>query len=360
MPASLRPQPGIMDIALYEGGASTIAGMENPLKLSSNENPFGPSPAAVAAMGQLLSETHRYPSIDHADLRDAISGVYGLDAKRIICGVGSDEILSLLCYAYAGPGDEVLYTFHGFGIYKICALAAGATPVIAPERDRKVNVDELVAAITPKTRLIFIANPANPTGTMLGIDELTRLADALPETCALVLDGAYAEFADGYDGGKSIIDERSNVFMTRTFSKAYGLGGLRVGWGYGPQEMLDTLNRIRGPFNLSSIALAGATAAVKDRQWVEDCIAVNSDERARLVGGIRQLGLACDESQANFILVRFADEATADQVDAHFKENGIIVRAPKSYGLPECLRISVGTQADNTRVLDALSAWVER
>jgi histidinol-phosphate aminotransferase len=359
MTAPIRPQPGILDIALYQGGQSEIEGHAEPLKLSSNENPFGASPAAVEAMGKALSESHRYPSTDHAPLRAAIAETYELDPERVICGVGSDEILHFLCQAYAGPGDEVMYTHHGFGMYRISALAAGAMPVVVPEAERRVDIHAIVDGISPDTRLVFIANPANPTATMIETGEIERLADALPEQCLLVLDGAYAEFAEGYDGGKALVDKRENVVMTRTFSKAYGLGGLRVGWGYGPQHVIDTLNRIRGPFNLSGVALAGAEAAVRDREWVEECVRVNAVERARLADGLRQFGIACDESHANFVLARFENEAQADEADAHLKSRGIIVRAPKSYGLPECLRITVGRPEDNTRVLNALGAYMQ-
>lgn len=359
MTAPIRPQPGILDIALYQGGASKIEGHAEPLKLSSNENPFGASPAAVEAMGKALSESHRYPSTDHVELRAAIADVHGLDLDRVICGVGSDEILHLLCQAYAGPGDEVMYTFHGFGMYRISALAAGASPVVVPESDRHVDINAIVDAISPDTRLVFMANPANPTATMIETGDIAKLADALPEQCLLVLDGAYAEFAEGYDGGAALVDNRQNVVMTRTFSKAYGLGGLRVGWGYGPGHVIDTLNRIRGPFNLSGVALAGAEAAVQDREWVAECIRVNAVERARLADGLRQFGIACDQSHANFVLARFGSEAEADAADAHLKGQGIIVRAPKSYGLPDCLRITVGRTEDNTRVLNALGAFMQ-
>lgn len=358
MTAQIRPQPGILDIALYQGGASKIAGHADPLKLSSNENPFGPSPAAMQAMADAVADAHRYPSTDHAELRGALADLHGLEADNIICGVGSDEIIHFLCQCYAGPGDEVLYTQHGFGMYPIAAKAAGATPVQVAEVERAVDVDTLIAGITPATRLIFIANPSNPCATIIASGEITRLADALPDQCLLILDGAYVEFAEGCDGGKTLVEERNNVVMTRTFSKAYGLGGLRVGYGYGPRHVIDTLNRIRGPFNLSGIALAGATAAVKDVDWVAECLRVNAQERARLVGGLRQLGLACDDSYANFVLARFKDEAAADAADAHLKADGIIVRAPKSYGLPNCLRITVGRPEDNTRVLASLTALV--
>jgi len=356
-PVPIQPQPGILNINLYQGGISKLAGHGAPLKLSSNENPFGPSPKAVAAARDTIADLHRYPSTDHAALRDAIAEVHGLDAGRIICGVGSDEILTWLCQAYAGPGDEVLFTEHGFSIYRISAHAAGATPVEVPEADRVTDIDALIAGATARTRLVFIANPNNPTGTMVPLSELERLAEALPEQCLLVLDGAYSEYVEGYDGGAKLVEACQNVVMTRTFSKIYGLGGLRVGWGYAPQHVIDVLNRIRGPFNLSTTALAGAEAAVRDRDFVESCIRVNAEERARLIGGIRQLGIACDDSAANFVLARFADEAEADAANAHLNDLGIIVRQVKSYKLPEGLRITVGRPEDVTRVLDGLAQF---
>ncbi len=353
----MTPQPGIMQIALYQGGASHIDGVDDPLKLSSNENPFGPSEGAVKAIADAAAKAHRYPSTDHSALREAIADVHGLDAERIIIGVGSDEILTLLSMAYAGPGDEVLYPEHGFSLYRIIALAAGATPVVAAEKERCVDVDALLASVTPATRLVYLANPANPSGTLIAQTEVERLADSLPDQCLLVLDGAYAEFVEGYDGGAQMVAARENVVMTRTFSKIYGLGGLRVGWGYAPQQIIDVLNRIRGPFNMSGVALAGAEAAVRDQAFVAKCRDVNADERARLTGGLRQLGIACDESHANFVLARFVDEAEAQAADAHFKSQGILVRVVKGYGFPDALRITVGRPEDNTRVLEALRSF---
>ena len=353
----IRPQPGILDIALYQGGASKIAGHAAPLKLSSNENPFGPSPMAIAAARDTIADLHRYPSTDHAPLREAIAGIYGLDADRIICGVGSDEVLAWLAQAYAGPGDEVMFTEHGFSIYRIAALSVGATPVEVAETERTTDIDALIAAVTDRTRLIFVANPNNPTGTMVPLSGLERLAAALPDQCLLVIDGAYAEFVPDYDGGAALVAARDNVVMTRTFSKVYGLGGLRVGWGYGPQPVIDVLNRIRGPFNLSVTALAGAEAAVRDTGFIDACLRVNAEERARLTGGLRQLGIAVDDSHGNFVLARFADEAEADAADAHLKSAGIIVRQVKGYKIPEGLRITVGRPEDVTRVLDALATF---
>ncbi|MFY0692444.1 MAG: histidinol-phosphate transaminase [Paracoccaceae bacterium] len=354
---TITPQPGILDIALYQGGEAHVPGIADPVKLSSNENPFGPSPRALDAFRQAAGNLHVYPSTDHAGLRSAIGEVQGLDPERIICGVGSDEIISFLCYAYAGPGDEVLYTEHGFAMYRISALAAGATPVVAPEDNRTTDVDALLEACTERTRIVFIANPNNPTGTMISEEELARLADGLPEQALLVLDGAYAEYVDDYDAGQSVIDARENVFMTRTFSKIYGLGGLRVGWGYGPQAIIDTLNRIRGPFNLSSPALQAAEAAMRDTAYTDRCRAENTRMRAWLCEALDKLGVPSDPSFCNFILARFADAAEAEACDAHLKNRGLIVRRVGGYGLPNCLRITIGDATACKRVAAEVAAF---
>ncbi|MBF9029226.1 histidinol-phosphate transaminase [Rhodobacterales bacterium HKCCE3408] len=351
---TIRPQPGILDIAPYVGGASRIDGRADVLKLSANENPYGPPPSALAAMAEALPNLHRYPSTDHAPLREAIGEVHGLDPDRIVIGVGSDEVLQFIAQAYAGPGDEVIHTEHGFSLYPILAHAAGATPVSVPERERVVDVDAILDRVGPATRVVYLTNPGNPTGTRLPEDELARLASSLPTSCLLVLDGAYAEFSDGFDGGAALVDAYDNVVMTRTFSKVYGLGGLRVGWGYGPAEVIDTLLRIRQPFNMSTISLIGAEAAVRDRDFVARCLAANAEGRARLTGGLRQLGIACDDSHTNFVLARFADEAAADAAETTLKTAGIIVRRVKGYGFPEGLRITVGRPEDVDAVLATL------
>jgi len=350
----IAPQPGIMEIALYQGGASHLPGRAEVLKLSSNENPAGPPESARAALVAAAEALHRYPSTDHGALRQAIGRVHGLDPARIVCGVGSDEVLTFLCQAYAGPGDEVIHTEHGFAMYRISALAAGATPVEVPERARVVDVDAILAAVTERTRLVFIANPANPTGTMIPLEEAARLAAGLPESCLLVLDGAYAEYAAGYDGGAALVSEFGNVVMTRTFSKLYGLGGLRVGWGYAEEEIIGVLNRVRGPFNLSGPALAAAEAAVTDRGFAERTVAENARLRARMVAELRTMGLGCDESHANFVLVRFAGPEAALACEAHLRGEGILVRKTANYGLAEALRITVGLEADCERVLAAI------
>jgi histidinol-phosphate aminotransferase len=356
---TIRPQPGILDIALYVGGESTLAGHAEVLKLSSNENPFGPSPQALAAFEATARDLHRYPSTDHAALRAAIAEVHGLDPARIVCGVGSDEVLVFLVQAYAGPGSEVIHTEHGFAIYRIAALAAGATPVEVKERDRRTDVDAILAACTERTRLVFIANPNNPTGTMISAEEVARLAAGLPPQALLVLDGAYAEFVPGFDGHAGLVDARDDVVMTRTFSKIYGLGGLRVGWGYGPAHMVNVLNRVRGPFNLSTPALAAAEAAVRDTGFVARCLAENTANRAALTASLRAAGVACDDSAANFVLARFASPAEAEACDRALRAGGIIVRRVAGYGFPEALRITVGDAAACARVADAVDAFMK-
>lgn len=346
-----------MDIALYEGGQSAIEGRSDVVKLSSNENPFGPSPKAIEAYSRASRTLHRYPPTDHGALRKAIGEVHGLDPERIICGVGSDEIIHFLCQAYAGPGDEVLHTEHGFAMYRISAMAAGATPVEARENERVTDVGHLLDACTDRTRLVFIANPNNPTGTMIRGNELSRLADGLPKKALLVLDGAYAEFVDGYDGGAEIMEGRENVFMTRTFSKLYGLGGLRVGWGYGPKTIIDVLNRIRGPFNLGAAQLDAAEAAVRDRDYVAHCLAENQRMRAWMAEALAAIGVPSDTSCANFILARFHDEDEAAACDAHLKSEGIIVRRVAGYKLPHCLRITVGDEASCRRTVHAIAGF---
>ena len=355
----IRPQPGIMDIALYRGGSSRIAGRDDVVKLSSNENPFGAGDLARQAYMRAGHDLHRYPTTDHASLRAALAGHFGLDATRIICGAGSDEIISFLCQAYAGPGDEVLYSQHGFLMYRISALAAGATPVVAAERDRTTDVDALLAAVSERTRLVFIANPNNPTGTMIPLEDVARLAEGLPEQALLVLDGAYAEYAEGYDGGAALVDTRENVVMTRTFSKLFGLGGLRVGWGYGPQHVIDVLGRVRGPFNLSNVQLDVAEAALGDAAHIARSLSENARLRDWLAEKLNALGVATDRSLANFVLARFRDAEQAAACNAALLAEGLIVRQVESYGLPHALRITVGDESACRRVAHVIGAFME-
>ena len=357
MSNQIKPQPGILDIALYEGGKAQLPGVASVVKLSSNENPFGPSDKVREAFARSIHSLHRYPGTDHADLRAAIAEVHRLDPDRIICGAGSDEIITFLCQAYAGQRDEVVFTEHGFLMYRISSLAVGATPVEVPERERTADVDAILAACNRRTRLVFIANPNNPTGTMISAAEVARLADSLPPQALLVLDGAYAEYVEGYDGGAALVDARQNVVMTRTFSKIYGLGGLRIGWGYGPRHVIDVLNRIRGPFNLSTAQLEAAEAAVRDQEHVNKCRTENTRLRAWLAGALAELGVPSDTSMANFVLARFASQDEAEACDTFLQKQGLIVRRVGGYKLPHCLRITIGDEASCRQVAHAVAQF---
>jgi histidinol-phosphate aminotransferase len=335
----------VLDIAPYVGGESTAPGANRVIKLSSNENPSGPSPKAFDAYLDVVKGLALYPDGGHLGLRRAIAEVHGLEVDRIVCGAGSDELIALLCTAYAGAGDEVLYTQHGFLMYKLSALAAGATPVTAPERDLSTDVDALIAALTERTRLVFVANPNNPTGTMVGDAEIARLANALPPQALLVLDAAYAEYVRTpghdapHDGGAALVRARDNVVMTRTFSKIHGLAALRLGWAYAPEHVIDVLNRVRGPFNVASPALAAGEAVWRD--W--------------LTKEVRSAGFGVTPSQGNFILVDTGGRAP--QADAHLKSRGLIVRRMDGYGLPGHLRISIGDEEGCRAVADALRGF---
>ncbi|SPJ24958.1 histidinol-phosphate transaminase [Palleronia abyssalis] len=357
MSHAIEPKAGVLQIAPYQGGASSVPGVRDVVKLSSNENPAGPPEAARGVLRKVEHLLHRYPSTDHAELRRAIGEVHGLDPELIVCGAGSDELIHMLCTAYTGPGTEVIHTEHGFSMYRLSTLAAGATPICVPEHERKVDVDSILDAVNFRTRLVFVANPANPTGTMLGSNEVGRLAAELPENVLLVLDGAYAEYVDGYDGGAKLVQKRENVVMTRTFSKIYALGGLRVGWAYGPPHVIDVLNRVRGPFNLGTLQLAAAEAAVRDRDFVEKSRSENARMRTWMQKALAEIGVMSDTSTANFVLARFDSTEEAEACDDHLRREGLLVRRVGGYGLPNCLRITVGDEASCRRVVHAIAAF---
>ena len=356
------PRPGVLAIDPYVPGKSAAPGAGRTFKLSANETPLGPSPRAIKAVRDMADTLAIYPEGSSRKLREAIGARYGLDPARIVAGAGSDEILEMLALAYIGPGDEGLYSQYGFLEYKIVTLGAGGTPVVAPERHYTSDVDALLACVTERTRLVFIANPNNPTGTYLPAREVARLARALPKNAILVLDGAYAEYVerDDYDAGVALVDQLDNVVMTRTFSKIYGLAGLRVGWGYGSDHIVDALNRIRPPFNVSSLGSAASIAALEDVGHIEKAIAHNARWLPWLSREISALGLEVLPSVANFIAIRFPDThgLTAADADHFLTERGLILRAIKAYGMNEFLRLTVGVEEANELVVAALREFM--
>jgi histidinol-phosphate aminotransferase len=359
--AAITPRPGVMDITPYVGGESGAPGANRAVKLSANENPHGPSPAAIDAYRALADRLADYPDGGAVALRRAIGRAQGIDPARIVCGAGSDELIALLCKAYAGPGDTVVHSRHGFLMYSLSARAAGATPVAAPETDLTADVDALLAACDDRTRLVFLANPNNPTGTLLPAAEVTRLADGLPPHALLVLDAAYAEYVSesDYDGGLALALSRPNVAMTRTFSKIHGLAALRLGWMTGPAAVVDVMNRVRGPFNVSAPALAAGEAAIADHDYVARCAAQNEAWRDWLTKRLAAAGVPCTRSHGNFVLARFGAEgpASAAEADGWLKARGLIARRMEGYGLPEHLRVTVGDEAACRAVADAVDAF---
>jgi histidinol-phosphate aminotransferase len=358
------PRPGILDLAPYVGGEAKIAGVERPIRLASNESALGPSPKAVAAYRVLASEIHRYPEGSVEPLREAIGRQHGLDPARIVCGAGSDELIALLLRGYAGPGEEVLHSRHGFLIYSIGAMAVGATPVAAPERDLTADVDALLARVTPRTRMVFIANPNNPTGTYLGAAELRRLHRGLPSSVVLAIDAAYAEFVNrnDYEAGAALVDAADNVVMLRTFSKIYALAGLRLGWGYFPPAIADVMNRVRGPFNVSTPAVAAGIAALEDTDALARARAHNDRWLPWFSEQLAALGLPLTASVANFATPRFPDdpEHNADAAFVFLRENGILTRKLAAYGLPQYLRITIGTGEEMEKVAAVLEDFMGR
>ncbi|HEX2337824.1 MAG TPA: histidinol-phosphate transaminase, partial [Hyphomicrobiaceae bacterium] len=332
--------------------------------LSSNETPLGPSPQAITAYQAAADSLALYPDGGAGDLRRAIASRYGLDADRIVCGSGSDELINLLAHAYIGPGDEAIYTEHGFLMYKIATLSSGGKPISVAEKDYRADVDAILAAVTARTKVVFLANPNNPTGTYLRHDEVRRLQQALPGRVLLLLDAAYSEYVrrNDYEAGLELVATTGNTVMTRTFSKIYGLAALRLGWAYCPAAIADVLNRVRGPFNVTAPALAAGVAAVADRAHVDRAVAHNEKWLPWVATEIERLGLQVTPSVGNFLLVHFPVEPArnAAAADAFLKRNGIILRRVAAYGLPGALRMTIGTEDDNRRVVAALQQFMER
>lgn len=358
------PRPGIMEISPYVPGDSTVTGAGRLIKLSANEGALGPSPLAVEAFRAAAAEAHRYPDGDSTALREAIAARHGLDAGRIVCGAGSDELLTLLARAYAGPGDEVMFGEHAFVMYPLIALQVGATPVKVAEAGYTLDVDALLARTGPRTRMVYIANPNNPTGTCLPAAEVARLRAGLRDDIVLVIDAAYAEYVtrNDYSPGTELVDAGDNVVMTRTFSKIYALGGARVGWAYCPPAVADVLNRIRPPFNVTAAAQAAARAAVDDVGFLTRSRDHNTAWLAWLSERLAEAGAEVVPSAGNFVLARFpgGDGRAAAAAVAFLNGRGIIPRAAAGAGIPDGVRITVGLEDEMRAVADAVAEFMAR
>src|SRR3954452_9231662 len=356
------PRPGVLAIEAYVPGKSGAPGAHPVYKLSSNETPLCPSPAAMAAMRETAGWLALYPDGAATRLREAIAAKYGLDPARIVCGAGSDELLSLLACAYVGPGDEGIFTAHSFLVYRLAILAAGGAPVVAEERDLTADVDAILGNVTSRTKIVFLANPNNPTGTYLPFEEVKRLHAGLPSHVLLVLDAAYAEYVrrNDYAAGLELVATSDNVVMTRTFSKIYGLAGFPLGWMVGPAAVADAVNRIRGPFNVSGPGIAAGVAAVADEAHLAAAVAHNDEWLPWLACTIEGLGLQVTPSVANFVLIHFPDAPgrTARDADAFLTRRGLVLRQVGAYGLPNALRLTVGSAEANRLVVEALGDFV--
>jgi histidinol-phosphate aminotransferase len=358
-----QPRPGVLAIDAYVPGKSSAPGVAKIYKLSSNETPLGPSPNAIAAYGAVGRHLEDYPDGSASDLREAIGRAFGLDPARIVCGAGSDDLLNLIARAYLADGDEAIHTTHGFLVYPIATLGTGAKPVEAPETDYTADVDAILARVTPKTKVVFLANPNNPTGTYLPFDEVKRLHKGLPPNVLFVLDAAFAEYVrrNDYEAGLELVATSDNVVMTRTFSKIHGLAALRLGWMVGPAHVIDAINRIRGPFNVNSAAIAAGVAAIEDTAHQERSREHNSKWLTWLTEEIGKLGLKVTPSVANFLLIHFPQDKgrTAADANAFLMKRGLILRQVGAYKLPNALRMSVGTEEANRLVVQALADFLE-
>ncbi|HEX5998996.1 MAG TPA: histidinol-phosphate transaminase [Hyphomicrobiaceae bacterium] len=351
-----QPRPGIMSISAYVPGESELESGVKPIKLSSNETPLGPSPKAIAAYKAEAGRLQLYPDGASTALRKAIGGHYGLDPARIICGAGSDELISLLAHHYSGAGDEVLITEHAFAMFKIFALASGATPVEAPERNYTADVDALLERVTPRTRIVFLANPNNPTGTYIPHNDVRRLHRGLPGHVLLVLDAAYGEYVrrNDYEAGLELVANNANVVMLRTFSKVYGLAALRLGWAYCPLAVAEVLNRVRGPFNVTAPAIAAGVAALADTEHVERAVTHNEQWLPWVTAELEKAGIKVTPSIGNFVLMHFPAGTAVADADKHLKRRGIILRPVGAYGIPNALRMTIGTEYENRTAVAAL------
>jgi histidinol-phosphate aminotransferase len=352
----------VLKIDAYVPGKSDAPGAARVFKLSSNETPLGASPKAIAAYRAVADHLQDYPDGASTALRETIGRVFGLDPARIVCGAGSDELINLLADAYLTDGDEAIHTTHGFLMYPIAILGSGATPVVAPEKNYTADVDAILARVTPRTKMVFLANPNNPTGTYVRFDEVKRLHAALPAHVMLVLDAAYAEYVsrNDYEAGIELVATSENVVMLRTFSKIHGLAAARLGWLYGPLDVVDALNRIRGPFNVNTPAMMAGMAAIEDTAHIERSRAHNDRWLPWLITEIGKLDLEVTPSVGNFVLIHFPETKgrTAGEADAFLTKRGLVLRRVSAYKLPNALRMTVGTEEANHLVVAALAEFM--
>lgn len=357
-----QPLPQLARVTPYVPGEAPKHTGGKVFKLASNENPLGASPKAQAVYRELASRMEIYPDGGAHALKAAIAAKYGLDAKRIVTGAGSDEIFLMLGRAYLGPGDEMICTEHAFAIFAMVGEQQGAKVIRVKERDYTADVDAILADVTPRTKMVWLANPNNPTGTYLPYEDVKRLHAGLPPSVLLVLDGAYAEFVrrNDYAAGIELASSSENVVMTRTFSKLHGLAGLRVGWGYAPAHVVDAIERVRMPFNVNLVAQAVAVAALSDDDFIARSLEHNDRELARLIAGLRALGLEVKDSVGNFAVAKFASAKQAAEALEFLKARGVTVRGLAGYGMPEHLRVSVGTVEADDAALAGLKDFLKR
>ena len=362
MNAYPQPRSGVLEIDAYVPGKSTAPGVAKVFKLSSNETPLGPSPRAIEAYKSVAGHLEGYPDGSATALREAIGRVFGLNPDRIVCGAGSDDLLNLLARAYLADGDEAIHTTHAFLVYPIATLGTGAKPIAAPETNHTANVDAILAAVTKRTKIVFLANPNNPTGSYVSFDEVKRLHRGLPPRVLLVLDAAYAEYVrhNDYESGIELVATSDNVVMTRTFSKIHGLAALRLGWMFGPAHVVDAINRVRGPFNVNGPAIAAGIAAIEDHEHQERAREHNTRWLSWLAREFEELGLKVTPSVANFLLIHFPEKKglTAREADAFLTARGLVLRQVGAYKLPNALRMSVGTEEANRLVVAALKEFL--
>lgn len=346
----------LQSLSPYNAGSEKLCCEGKVVRLCFNEGAFGPNPKAVAAAQNMLGCSHVYPDHAYKELRGVLAAKYTIDAERIVCGAGSDDLIALIARAFCGPGDEIVTSQYGFAMFPVAARAVGATPVVVPAKNMEADLDAMLAAITPKTRIIFLANPNNPTGTVLALDALHRFINTLPPHVLFVYDAAYADYMVGpdYSNGLEWVKEDGQVCVLRTFSKIYGLGGLRVGWGYFPQTVTEALNRIRNPFNVSTVAQAAALASLSDDAFAEAVRTHTAIWREKLFNELVLLGLKPVPGVGNFVLTRFADAAQADGVFHYLKDRKILLRPMNGYGLPDYLRITVGLESEMEALFAAL------